>query len=509
MATFKVLYSKSCSPGGMRNCMEYILRDEKTKKEYIEMLGPGIPDEINWDTAYRSFMDEKKLWNQNSGRMHVHSLISFHKDEKITPEEVLAFARDFAKEYYSGFQVLISVHQDKDHAHAHMVVNTVSFLDGHKYHQNKKDLQRGKELVNDMCKEKGLTENQKGKHFDGTVIEEGRMSSWKKNKFRFLTNHLLDSYIHDCATAVISAASTARDKDEFIMEMESMGWTTTWTDERKHITFENENGDKVRAANISKTFNLNIDKEALLATFELNKPQITEESSIEEILLSYVDVRKAGRKDYGVRKNNEILSKDLHDVSHLIVFAQNHGIKSISDLAYKLRTTENQLTIAKRSHEGEGELYKTIMEAKDASKVMKKYEKVYSAYEHKLLPTSKEKYRKAHLKAIEAYETAEKIVKKSEEYWGDWTLDQKVSVVTDQKKRADAEINPLQTEMKELKEIKKCVLKVLPDAELSLNPMRATITCRMQEAEKKKKEMQVQREREPKKQGRRKCEAER
>ena len=36
-------------------------------------------------------------------------------------------------------------------------------------------------------------------------------------------------------------------------------------------------------------------------------------------------------------------------------------------------------------------------------------------------------------------------------------------VVTDQKKRADAEINPLQTEMKELKEIKKCVLKVLPD----------------------------------------------
>ena len=47
----------------------------------------------------------------------------------------------------------------------------------------------------------------------------------------------------------------------------------------------------------------------------------------------------------------------------------------------------------------------------------------------------------------EAYETAEKIVKKSEEYWSDWTLEQKVSVVTNQKKRANAEINPLQTEM--------------------------------------------------------------
>ena len=69
---------------------------------------------------------------------------------------------------------------------------------------------------------------------------------------------------------------------------------------------------------------------------------------------------------------------------------------------------------------------------------------------------------------------------------------------------SNAEINPLQTEKKELKEIKKCVLKVLPDAELSLNPMRATITDRMQEAKKKKKEMQVQRDREPRKQGGRK-----
>lgn len=52
------------------------------------------------------------------------------------------------------------------------------------------------------------------------------------------------------------------------------------------------------------------------------------------------------------------------------------------------------------------------MDAKDASQVMKKYEKIYGACERKLLPASKEKYRQTHRKAIEAYETAEKIVKK-------------------------------------------------------------------------------------------------
>ena len=34
-------------------------------------------------------MDEKEIWDKPGGRMYVHSVISFHQKEKITPEEAL------------------------------------------------------------------------------------------------------------------------------------------------------------------------------------------------------------------------------------------------------------------------------------------------------------------------------------------------------------------------------------------------------------------------------------
>ena len=57
-------------------------------------------------------------------------------------------------------------------------------------------------------------------------------------------------------------------KDDFIRDMEERGWSVTWSESKKHITFQNENGDKVRDSNLSKTFSLDISKEALLNEFE-------------------------------------------------------------------------------------------------------------------------------------------------------------------------------------------------------------------------------------------------
>ncbi len=50
--------------------------------------------------------------------------------------------------------------------------------------------------------------------------------------------------------------------------MDERGWSVTWSDSKKHITFQNENGDKVRDNNLSKTFSLDITKEVLLNEFE-------------------------------------------------------------------------------------------------------------------------------------------------------------------------------------------------------------------------------------------------
>ena len=214
------------------------------KDGYMDMTGPA-PETLTWDSVYRSFREEKEIWNKDSGRMCAHYVISFHKDEKITPEEVLAFGREFAEKAFPGHQVLLAVHQDRGHLHLHMVANTVSYEDGHKLHTTTKDLADMKEAVNQMCRDRGLTVAEKGKHFDGSRMEEGEGIVWNQKKYRAMLSEKKPSYLVECFQAVMEARENAVSRDTFITAMERSGWNVHWSDTRKHITFENKDHQKV------------------------------------------------------------------------------------------------------------------------------------------------------------------------------------------------------------------------------------------------------------------------
>ena len=172
MAINKTINKRTNTHGAMRNCIEYVLRQDKTSELLTYVTGPYCHDEINYDLVYRTFLEEKKMWDKDSGRMYAHNIISWHKDEQITPEQALEFGKEFAENWFSGFQTLMAVHKDKDHIHCHLVTNSVSYEDGRKLHNTKKDLERMKQLTNQMCRERGLTVVEKGKHFDGTGKNE-------------------------------------------------------------------------------------------------------------------------------------------------------------------------------------------------------------------------------------------------------------------------------------------------------------------------------------------------
>lgn len=268
MAVNKVVNKSTKSHGAMRNVIEYVLQDQKVKEGYVAITGPYSPDQINWDNVYNAFLEEKRLWNKDSGRMYAHNIISFHKDEDITPAQALEIGQEFVDKFFPNHQSLIGVHQDKDHLHIHIVTNSVSYIDGIKLHQNKRDLERQKEFTNNLCLERGLSLTEKGKHFDGTIIEEGQVTAWSKDKYNLFQHDDKKSFVADCAIAVMEAKEDCCSKDDFIERMHERGWSVTWTDNKKHITFQNENGDKVRDTNLSKTFSLDISKEALLYEFE-------------------------------------------------------------------------------------------------------------------------------------------------------------------------------------------------------------------------------------------------
>ena len=278
MAVNKTINKRTNTHGAMRNCIEYVLRQDKTSELLTYVTGPYCHNEINYDLVYRTFLEEKKMWNKDTGRMYAHNIISWHKDEQITPEQAFEFGKEFAENWFSGFQTLVAVHKDKDHVHCHLVTNSVSYEDGRKLHNTRKDLERMKQLTNQMCRERGLTVAEKGKHFDGSQIEKGEVIAWSKDKYNLFRQQVKDSFVADCAMAVLKALENCISKEKFIEKMKQFGWNVNWTEKRKHITFQNQDGKKVRDSNLSKTFHLNISKEDLENEFNGNYERVRAEA---------------------------------------------------------------------------------------------------------------------------------------------------------------------------------------------------------------------------------------
>ena len=278
MAINKTINKRTNTHGAMRNCIEYVLRQDKTSELLTYVTGPYRHDEIDYDLVYRTFLEEKKMWNKDTGRMYAHNIISWHKDEQITPEQAFEFGKQFAETWFSGFQTLVAVHKDKDHIHCHLVTNSVSYEDGRKLHNTKKELERMKQLTNQMCRERGLTVAEKGKHFDGNQVEKGEVITWSKDKYNLFRQQVKDSFVADCAMAVLKALENCISKEKFIEKMKQFGWNVNWTEKRKHITFQNQDGKKVRDSNLSKTFHLDISKEGLENEFNGNYERIRVES---------------------------------------------------------------------------------------------------------------------------------------------------------------------------------------------------------------------------------------
>lgn len=109
----------------------------------------------------------------------------------------------------------------------------------------------------------------------------------------------------DCGLAVLDSLEQCESKEQFISNMKKRGWKVIWKDSRKNITFENEEGKKVRDKNLSKTFNLNITKEGLLNEFERqNKIRIRRESD-DELERYCREVEAIIGGDYGVAEKGE------------------------------------------------------------------------------------------------------------------------------------------------------------------------------------------------------------
>lgn len=138
--------------------IEYVMNKDKTQNGDC-CLCSGIALNVSSpNSVMYQMMDTKERWRKKGGRLAYHAVQSF-KPGEVTPELAHEIGLRFAKEVWGDrFEVLVATHLDKDHIHNHFIINSVSDVDGYKYHQPTKayyEVIRG--ISDRLCREYGLS----------------------------------------------------------------------------------------------------------------------------------------------------------------------------------------------------------------------------------------------------------------------------------------------------------------------------------------------------------------
>ena len=137
MATFTAINCKHQTSGAMRGTLDYVAQDKKTLWGDAKLVTGHncVPQ-----SAYTEMLTTKQQFGKKDGRQFYHFVQSFAEDDPITPAEANAIGLELAQREFSGFELVIATHVDTNHIHNHLVVNSVSYVDGKKLHQNADDL---------------------------------------------------------------------------------------------------------------------------------------------------------------------------------------------------------------------------------------------------------------------------------------------------------------------------------------------------------------------------------
>ncbi|MBQ9825936.1 MAG: relaxase/mobilization nuclease domain-containing protein [Firmicutes bacterium] len=193
----------------LEDVMIYAARDDATNlQQYVYGIN------CSPETARDEMMAVKNAYEKDGGVIAYHGYQSFAEGE-VTPWQAHQIGIKLAERLWGDrYQVLVATHLDKEsHLHNHFVLNTVSFIDGKKYHRTTQDYLKMRNESDRLCLEYGLPIIElpagKGKHYKEYLDEKAG-----KPTVRGMVREDIDKAI---------AASLT--EGEFIDTLEEMGYT--------------------------------------------------------------------------------------------------------------------------------------------------------------------------------------------------------------------------------------------------------------------------------------------
>ncbi len=150
MGFLKLIVKQNAGKEYLRNAVNYITENADA------CCYSGI--NICPERAYKQMRKVKKYYGKTSGNQLVHFVVCFN-NEVVELATVKKYARKIAAYYKSRYQILYAIHQElrltksgyaKSWFHVHVVMNSVSFVDGKMFADNKKGIGRFMEHISEV-----------------------------------------------------------------------------------------------------------------------------------------------------------------------------------------------------------------------------------------------------------------------------------------------------------------------------------------------------------------------
>lgn len=323
----------------LHNTVEYIKADFKTEKQFY-VTGINCSE----DNVLEEMKATKKKFGKERGILAYHAFQSFVEGE-VTPEQAHKIGIQLAEELWGDrFEVIVSTHLNTKHIHNHFVLNSVSFVDGKKYRDNRSTYAIMRRTSDEICRENNLS-----------VIEEKPCGKLNIDYSKYYSSYLQRDDYHTLVKADVDfAIKQAYSYNNFEDILIDMGYTITIRagkislckpPHKRNIRITRAFGEEYSMDNIEERIMSNTSYIPLLAKSKIkrykgkNRKSIRyDRGSLYRLYLYYCYMFKVFPKNNRI-KLSENMKKEvrkMEQMSNEIKFICRNKIKSTDELfSYK------------------------------------------------------------------------------------------------------------------------------------------------------------------------------
>ena len=306
----------------------YITNPEKTEQSFFV----SAINCLTAESAFDEMMNTKIRFGKTGGVQGFHIIQSFAPGE-VTPEQAHSIGQEFCKRLLGDrFEAVIGTHLDKSHLHNHIIVNSVSHIDGKKYHSSYQHYYREiRKISDELCAEyhlKVIDPKDHGKHYAVWKAEK----AGKPTLSQMLRDEI-DLVIRDCF-----------DFPDFLNLLEKKGYAVSRNPNRKYLT--------VRPPGAKRNFRLDRLGEGYTVEDIKRRIQEQQRAILEGRISAYQPLpvrhyRLAGswqrptRKRISYEMRREVIRLERYQAQFL--YLHEHGISTTEQLAMRQAQIEQEI----------------------------------------------------------------------------------------------------------------------------------------------------------------------